>query len=697
MSYPTGLAVDSAGDLFIADGNQRRVREVLANGTMITVAGNGIQGFTGNGGPATAAELNGPADVAVDASGDLFIADNGNISDNIGTDQIREVIPGATITVNRATPHVTVSDPSGTYNGSAFAATDTVAGVVSGVDTTPAASLESVTPSLTYYSGTGATGTALSGAPTSVGTYTVLASFAGSADYTSASASTTFTISPALQPPSSSVTALPLRTSLTSFTVSWSGTAGGGGPIASYDISVSIDGGAFSSLAHEHHSHVGHLQRHDRPHLRLHQPGRRHGGRRRACAYHRRHDHHDDVDPWQNPVNPLDVNGDGVISPIDALLVINYLNSHPAETVLPPTYSAGSAYLDVLGTGSVIPTDALQIINYLNLNSLSTQPVTGSPALKVVLEAQDPSSGVELTQVSPGQSFNLVAYVQDTRSTPFGVFSAYTDVSYNSNLATISPSANLTYGNDFSERPSGSTATAGSILDAGGFDQITAFPANRNPAEDPGGSYELWSVPAIVPPNAAAGTLTFTPSSSNGDNPYFYTNLYDSTNPEPLADVDSVAATLTVTGRPTTISVAASATTVTYAQTVNLTATVASTTTPSEGTVTFYDGSTTLGTGPVSGGTATLNSVLLPVGIDVITATYTDSLGNFSGSSTTVGPNSIIQTVAGNGTAGYGGDGGQATQAAMDFVPDIAVDAAGIFSSPTHSIIGFARSTLSPT
>ena len=56
------------------------------------------------------------------------------------------------------------------------------------------ASLEGVTPTLTYYSGTSATGTALSGAPTTVGTYTVLASFAGSTDYTSGTASTTFTI-----------------------------------------------------------------------------------------------------------------------------------------------------------------------------------------------------------------------------------------------------------------------------------------------------------------------------------------------------------------------------------------------------------------------------------------------------------------------------------------------------------------------
>jgi len=100
-----------------------------------------------------------------------------------------------TYTISKATPTVTVADKSGTYTGATFTATATVAGV--GSQSTPAASLEGVTPTLTYYSGTTATGNALSGPPTAVGTYTVVASFPGSTDYTSASASTTFTISKA--------------------------------------------------------------------------------------------------------------------------------------------------------------------------------------------------------------------------------------------------------------------------------------------------------------------------------------------------------------------------------------------------------------------------------------------------------------------------------------------------------------------
>jgi hypothetical protein len=100
------------------------------------------------------------------------------------------------INVTKATPSVNVTD-GGTYSGAAIAATATVAGVVAGVDATPAASLEGVSPALTYYAGTTATGTPLPGAPTSVGTYTVVASFPGSADYLAATAQVTFTINQA--------------------------------------------------------------------------------------------------------------------------------------------------------------------------------------------------------------------------------------------------------------------------------------------------------------------------------------------------------------------------------------------------------------------------------------------------------------------------------------------------------------------
>jgi sugar lactone lactonase YvrE len=78
LIVPRGLAVDDRGDLFIADAGRHRVRRVDATGTITTLAGSGVSGSGGDGGPATAAQLDAPEALALDRSGNLFIADTGN-------------------------------------------------------------------------------------------------------------------------------------------------------------------------------------------------------------------------------------------------------------------------------------------------------------------------------------------------------------------------------------------------------------------------------------------------------------------------------------------------------------------------------------------------------------------------------------------------------------------------------------------
>ena len=79
LNLPTGLGIDSAGDIFIADSGNNRIRRIDAiSGVITTVAGNGAAVFAGDGGPATSASLNEPTGVAVDADGNLYIADTGN-------------------------------------------------------------------------------------------------------------------------------------------------------------------------------------------------------------------------------------------------------------------------------------------------------------------------------------------------------------------------------------------------------------------------------------------------------------------------------------------------------------------------------------------------------------------------------------------------------------------------------------------
>ena len=91
MNQPEGIAVDSAGNLYIADTINNRIRKV-SNGVITTVAGNGVRGFSGDNGPATSAQLFWPEGVAVDSAGNLYIADSLNL-------RVRKVANGVITTV----------------------------------------------------------------------------------------------------------------------------------------------------------------------------------------------------------------------------------------------------------------------------------------------------------------------------------------------------------------------------------------------------------------------------------------------------------------------------------------------------------------------------------------------------------------------------------------------------------------------
>jgi hypothetical protein len=78
LDQPQGLAVDANGDVFITDADNNEVREVTPDGTIHDFAGDGTAGYAGDGGAATSAELNQPSGVAVDADGNVYIADSAN-------------------------------------------------------------------------------------------------------------------------------------------------------------------------------------------------------------------------------------------------------------------------------------------------------------------------------------------------------------------------------------------------------------------------------------------------------------------------------------------------------------------------------------------------------------------------------------------------------------------------------------------
>ena len=121
FSYPVGMDFDRAGNLYLADNGNNRIRRISPDGIVTTVAGSGdAAGFGGDGGPATKAILSGPEDVKVDGAGNLFIADPGN-------NRVRKVDSKGVITTFAGTGEAATKGDGGPAVRAAVNAPDAVA------------------------------------------------------------------------------------------------------------------------------------------------------------------------------------------------------------------------------------------------------------------------------------------------------------------------------------------------------------------------------------------------------------------------------------------------------------------------------------------------------------------------------------------------------------------------------------------
>jgi NHL repeat len=122
LDGPFGVAVDRAGDVYIADTDGQRIRKVDPRGIITTVAGTGQRGFSGDGGPATKATLNSPRGIAVDSAGNLYITDRGN-------ERIRKVDTKGVITTLAGTGAGGFSGDNGPAGAAKLASPDGSVGI----------------------------------------------------------------------------------------------------------------------------------------------------------------------------------------------------------------------------------------------------------------------------------------------------------------------------------------------------------------------------------------------------------------------------------------------------------------------------------------------------------------------------------------------------------------------------------------
>jgi len=117
FAWPWGVAVDAAGNVYVADFNNNRIRKIAPGGNVTTLAGNGAQGYAdGTGGPTGTAEFQNPTGVTVDMSGNVYVADGWN-------DSIRKIDASANVTTVAGNPNAGYTpagvDGTGGPNGTA--------------------------------------------------------------------------------------------------------------------------------------------------------------------------------------------------------------------------------------------------------------------------------------------------------------------------------------------------------------------------------------------------------------------------------------------------------------------------------------------------------------------------------------------------------------------------------------------------
>jgi hypothetical protein len=252
--------------------------------------------------------------------------------------------------------------------------------------------------------------------------------------------------------------------------------------------------------------------------------------------------------PATNPSLSADVNGDAYLSPIDALLIANYLAVHGAGPVPQPYFPP--PFIDPNGDGNVTTADLNLVANTIDAGGSRPVPPPNltfpqAPAalgpgdyVQIRLQASD-ADGALLTSIPAGQTFYVDVWVQDLRLSPLGVFAAYLDVNYDPSLAAVNGA--LVAGADFSRFIAGDTATPGVVNEAGGG-RIASLPG--------GAEHRLLRIPFRA---ETRGVAQFT-SEAADRSPASDILLFGIDGPIPLENIALVGTSLLISGPPVAVN-----------------------------------------------------------------------------------------------------------------------------------------------
>jgi sugar lactone lactonase YvrE len=632
LNAPDALAVDAAGDIYIADDRADRVYEVysvVSNGVNIaSVVGTGAIGYTGDGGPSTAATLAGPVAIALDGSADLFVVDSGN-------NALREVSYPTTSNINFGNVAVgTTSNPVLQYLTNAGNATLAL--------TTPFTTTEShyaVSPATTT-----CTNSTLPGAvcdigytysPTAVGPAPAGQSNLPSNSYNSAQIvyfnaygyATGQNLPYILTNPETEVYGSPFIQSLQlslvapfidptgamAFSVGAETTCTVSGPFASGSINCNAPNsglpvGSYTVNFHYTTGDINYTSATGTTTLNVTKAPLTFNAGQYSRAY-------------------------GAVNPVFSPQVINGASGDSFTVTYATPASAASPVGSYPVTAQLTPVGATSLANYSVTNTAGALSVTQAPLTVTVNNATRAYGTTNPTFTSTVAGLLNGDTVTVTYSTVATIASSVGSYAI---TATVSGPAAANY--TVQVVPGTLTITPSTTPVV-----VTVNNATRG--------YE-WANPTFT--SAIAGALnsdsftvtystTATATSSVGSYPI--TAIVTGGNIGNYATVNVVPGTLSITPDATVTTVTTSASSVNQGTNITFTATVTyltglgSATTVGSGvptTVSFYNGPTLLGTGTLNpSGVATISASSLPAGSYTITATYASSL-NFSGSSATV-------------------------------------------------------------